>query len=74
MNGNVLDSATTLLGHPTLQTITLAVAIYFLKGFAGSVKELKSEMESHKLKVAEDYATKADLRERVALHEATFHE
>ena len=74
MNGTALDSATALLGHPTLQTIILAVAIYFLKGFASSVKELKADVEAHKLTVAKDYVTKEDLKQRMELHEDTFHE
>jgi len=63
-----------LVDHATLNTFLLALVVYFLKDFAATVKELKHEMESHKLEVARNYATQADLDHAIQRHESILHE
>lgn len=68
-----MEPVLTFLGHPTVNTLVLAVAVYFLKDFANTVKELKKEMEEHKLQVAREYATSNEVTEAIDLHEKHLH-
>lgn len=68
-----MEPVLTFLGHPTVNTLVLAVAVYFLKDFASTVKELKKEMEEHKLEVAREYATSAEVSDAIDRHEKLLH-
>jgi hypothetical protein len=57
----------------TINTLVLATAVYFLRDFAGTVKELKKEQESHKLEVAKFYATHVDVNDAIDRHEKSLH-
>ena len=70
----VFSALTAVLGHPTVNTVVLAAAVYFIRDLAKAVKDLGSEVEKMKLHVATDYATKADLRDTMTRHETIFHE
>jgi predicted Holliday junction resolvase-like endonuclease len=68
-----MEPVLTFLGHPTVNTFVLAVAVYFLKDFAVAVKDLKREIEEHKLEVAREYATKEEVSETIERHEKLLH-
>ncbi len=58
---------------PLLNTFMLAVVVYFLKDFANTVKEMKREFEAHRLEIARNYATQADLDGAIQRHEQILH-
>lgn len=68
-----MEPVLNFLGHPTVNTLVLAVAVYFLKDFAASVKELRKEMEQHKLEVAGEYATNDEVNQVIKRHEELLH-
>jgi LEA14-like dessication related protein len=68
-----MESVLTFLGNPTVNTLILAIAVYFLKDFALAVKDLKKEIEMHKLQVAREYATKEEVSETIERHEKLLH-
>jgi hypothetical protein len=68
-----MEPVLSFLGNPTVNTFVLAVAVYFLKDFASTVKELRRDMETHKLEVARNYATQADLDHAIQRHEQLLH-
>jgi hypothetical protein len=70
----VFSALTAVLGHPTVNTVVLAAAVYFIRDLAKAVKELGGEVEKMKLHVATDYATKSDLKDELRRHETVFHE
>lgn len=63
-------------GNPMLNTIILAIAGYYLKGTADSVREMKKEFDEHKLLMAERHARLAsrdDVDAAVERHEELLH-
>lgn len=69
----VINSANAILGNQTLNTIVLAIAIYFLKDFVALVKALRAEVSALHLKMAENYVTKDDMEKRFDIHEGDLH-
>jgi len=63
-----------LVDHSMANTFLLAIVVYFLRDFATSVKDLKREMEEHKLEVARNYATTSDLDDAIQRHEQILHQ
>ncbi len=57
----------------TLNTLILATAVYFLRDFALTVKELKKALEEHRLEVAKFYATHVDVNDAIDRHEKSLH-
>ncbi len=62
-----------LIPSPLLNTFVLAIVVYFLKDFAATVKEMKKEFEAHRLEIARNYATQADLDNAIQRHEQVLH-
>ncbi len=62
-----------LIPSSLLNTFVLSVVVYFLKDFATTVKEMKREFEAHRLEIARNYATQADLDDAIQRHEQILH-
>ncbi len=61
-------------GSPMLNTIVLAIAGYYLKGTADTVRSMQKEMEAHRLAIAKEYATREDLAGTIERHEELLHQ
>ena len=70
---DVLNAVTQVVSSPSLNTIALAVAGYYLRDTALAIKEMRKEIEAHKLRVAEDYATREDVVDAIERHESLLH-
>lgn len=70
----VFSALTGVLGHPTVNTVVLSAAVYFIRDLAKAVKALTVETERLKLHVATEYATKAEVKDALRRHETVFHE